>query len=182
MATFIAKFERLLYEAKGQNWPDVNRISVFRNALSPTIRNRLAQQLSLPRTYNDFIAIVQQLANRSATAPSSNSNSYTNQNSTRAPIPLHRDDPMDISNININSIALEPIHPYYDETHASYASDADRIKRRENNLCVRCGSATHLVEQCKLHPYSDRRLFQYEAWPTEDSEDSDYTEHKELVI
>jgi hypothetical protein len=27
--TYIAKFERVLYEAKGQDWPDVNKISTF---------------------------------------------------------------------------------------------------------------------------------------------------------
>jgi len=34
---YIAKFERVLYEAKGQDWPDVNKISTFRNGLSSTI-------------------------------------------------------------------------------------------------------------------------------------------------
>ena len=34
---YIAKFERILYEAKGQDWPDVNKISTFRNGLSSTI-------------------------------------------------------------------------------------------------------------------------------------------------
>ena len=34
---YIAKFERVLYKAKGQDWPDVNKISTFRNGLSSTI-------------------------------------------------------------------------------------------------------------------------------------------------
>ena len=40
---YMAKFERILYEAHGQDWPDVNKISTFRNGLNSTLRNRLAQ-------------------------------------------------------------------------------------------------------------------------------------------
>jgi hypothetical protein len=70
---YIAKFERVLYEANGQTWPDINKISVFRNGLSSTIRSKLAQQLNLPQNYLEFIRIVQQLGGRSSTpfAPSS---------------------------------------------------------------------------------------------------------------
>jgi hypothetical protein len=64
---FIAKFERILYEARGQDWNDVNKIAAFRQGLNTTIKNRLAQQLNLPRTYAKFIETVQQLAGRSST-------------------------------------------------------------------------------------------------------------------
>ncbi|KAJ5135829.1 uncharacterized protein N7515_005107 [Penicillium bovifimosum] len=49
LAAYIAKFERLLYEAKGQTWPDVTKISAFRKGLQASTRNRLTQQLNLPR-------------------------------------------------------------------------------------------------------------------------------------
>jgi hypothetical protein len=67
---YIAKFKRLLYEAKGQDWPDLNKISTFRNGLSSTVRNRLTQQLTLPREYSKFIRVVQKLAGSSRPAPS----------------------------------------------------------------------------------------------------------------
>src|SRR5205085_4438097 len=41
LATYTAKFERVLYEARGQDWPNVNKISTFRNSLSLTVRGRL---------------------------------------------------------------------------------------------------------------------------------------------
>lgn len=62
VAAFVAKFERVLYEAQGQDWPDVTKISTFRKGLNNNIRNRLNQQLNLPRTYTEFIRTVQQLA------------------------------------------------------------------------------------------------------------------------
>ena len=41
LATYIAKFERNLYEAHGHNWLDVTKISTFRKGLNYTLRNRL---------------------------------------------------------------------------------------------------------------------------------------------
>ena len=55
---FIAKFEHILYEARGQDWNDVNKIAAFRQGLNTTIKNRLAQQLNLPRTYAKFIETI----------------------------------------------------------------------------------------------------------------------------
>jgi hypothetical protein len=55
---YIAKFERVLYKARGHDWPDVNKILTFKNGLYPSIRGRFSQQLNLPRTYAEFIKIV----------------------------------------------------------------------------------------------------------------------------
>ena len=81
---YIAKFERVLYEARGQNWLDVNKISTFRNGLNSTLRNRLAQQLNLPRTYSEFVKTAQQLAGRSATSSTPYASAATNPTSTSA--------------------------------------------------------------------------------------------------
>ena len=98
---YIAKFERVLYEAKGQDWPDTNKISTFRNGLSSTIRNRLAQQLNLPRKYPDFVKVVQQLAARSHVPSSGNGTS------------IPQGDPMDTSvgAIRVNAINVGSSSP-----------------------------------------------------------------------
>ena len=99
---YIAKFERVLYEAKGQEWPDVTKISAFRKGLNNSLRSRLSQQLNLPRTYPEFIKIVQQLAgysfsaNSNATNPTHN-NSYNNNG-----------DRMDLA---VGSLAIDSINP-----------------------------------------------------------------------
>ena len=94
---YITKFERLLYEAKGQNWPDSNKIFTFRNSLSFTVRNRLTQQLALPREYSKFIRVVQKLA---GSGPSS-SNTHVNHG-------FHaRNDTMDLSCHGVRSDALQ---------------------------------------------------------------------------
>ena len=88
---YIAKFERTLYEAGGQSWPDVNKISSFRNRLNSAIRSRLAQQLTLPRVYADFLRTVQQLASKTAAPPYQTAPKLAN-------------DPMDVSELTISAL------------------------------------------------------------------------------
>jgi hypothetical protein len=105
---YIAKFERVLYEASSQHWPDINKITVFRNGLSSTVCNRLSQQLNLPQKYPDFIRIVRQLAGRGyglstslpGTLPASSS-SHPFQPRAIAQCPH---DDMDISALEFNLI------------------------------------------------------------------------------
>ena len=42
LPTYILRFERQLYEAKGHKWSDDRKIAAFRYSLSTTIKNRLA--------------------------------------------------------------------------------------------------------------------------------------------
>jgi hypothetical protein len=130
---YVAKFERVLYEASGQNWPDVNKISTFRNGLNSTIRSRLSQQLSLPRKYPDFVKVVQQLAGRSSHAP-------TSRNATN-----HHGEPMELGPIDINTIdAASP------PQRARSISPTLRDQYRLQGRCVRCGSYDHWVNRCPL--------------------------------
>ena len=96
--TYIAKFERVLYEACGQDWPDVNKVSAFRNGLSPVVRNRLRQQLNLPVSYPAFLRVVQQLSGRSIPSTSMPPNSGSGP--THAHSYTHTSDPMDITQIS----------------------------------------------------------------------------------
>jgi hypothetical protein len=93
--TYIAKFERTLFEAQGQDWPDINKISSFRNGLSPTIRSRLTQQLNLPWQYPEFIRIVQQLAGRTQAFQAE-----TSKPDRPYPSQFHNSDKMDLNEIN----------------------------------------------------------------------------------
>lgn len=107
---YISKFERVLYEANRQNWPDINKISIFRNGLSSIIRNRLAQQLNLPRDYTNFIRIVQQLAGRGSgpvLALSPTPGIGTGTSNAQQPFRQQRaSDPIDVNNIELNTLEL----------------------------------------------------------------------------
>ncbi|SRR6266487_1860073 len=121
LPAYIAKFERTLYEADGQSWPDVNKISSFRNGLNSAIRSRLAQQLVLPRAYADFLRTVQQLATRAAAPPYQTA-------------PKLASDPMDVSELTIG--AIQP------------PSSSIRSDYRKTGQCFRCGSYDHRVKDC----------------------------------
>jgi hypothetical protein len=97
---YMAKFKRVLYKARGHDWPNVNKISTFRNGLHPAIRGRLSQQLNLPRTYPDFIKIVQQLASRSSGGPST----YPSSAEQKTSQPYHKSDAIDLNQVEINTI------------------------------------------------------------------------------
>jgi hypothetical protein len=101
---YMAKFERTLYEARGQDWPDVNKISTFRNGLNSTLRNRLAQQLNLPRKYSDFVRIIQQLAGRSSGSSSSVPPPYASSSGNGHSNGHYHSEPMDLNIVTMDSI------------------------------------------------------------------------------
>ena len=141
---YVAKFERVLYKASGQNWPNVNKISTFRNSLNSTICSRLSQQLSLPRKYPDFVKVVQQLAGRSSYVPAS-----------RNALGNHYSELMDINALAINSIDIPSSQSSQSTSRlrARSISPARRDQYRSEGRCVRCGSHDHWVGGCSLLPY-----------------------------
>jgi len=130
---YVAKFERILYEARGQNWPDVNKISTFRNGLNSTIRARLAQQLHLPRTYPDFVRIVQQLAGKSP-LPQALTSGHTSGHAHGS----GGHEPMEI-----NAILLDQ------------RNEQQRELQRLEKYCINCREHGHLVRDCLAQTKDD---------------------------
>src|SRR6266480_6039070 len=53
LSAYIARFERLLYEAGAKDsWPDDIKISTFTNGLRSTLKIPVQQQLTVPSNYN----------------------------------------------------------------------------------------------------------------------------------
>jgi hypothetical protein len=127
---YIAKFERILYEARGQDWPDVNKISTFRNGLNSTNRARLAQQLHLPRSYTDFVRTVQQLAGKSA-LPQALTSGHSGQTTGRPTSQAYSGhEPMEINAISLDLQSME-------------------------KYCVKCCEYGHLVQNCVAQAKDD---------------------------
>jgi hypothetical protein len=135
---YTAKFERILYEAHGQDWPDVNKISTFRNGLNSMLRNRLAQQLHLPREYSDFVRIVQQLAARSVSSTQTHASSSGNQHHNQS-------EAMDLNAISYSSTRSSP-----------HTRSDHRQQYRSEAVCTRCSLPGHWAKDCKLQPFSKK--------------------------
>lgn len=137
---YIARFERLLFEAKGHNWEDPRKISAFRSGLNSTIKNRLAQQLVLPHSYPDFLRAVQKLSSRSAAY---NSNSGPSSSAPQVRFHNSRDDAMDTTAgaMHFNSPDLSPMQ-------FNSVDTVPRQSYRASGACLRCGSFNHWLASC----------------------------------
>ena len=163
LATYVAKFERSLWEARGQSWPDANKIALFSHGLNSAMKNRLDSQLVLPHTYDSYVKVVQRLANRHRPNPGSNhSQPAQPQKSSFAPPKQALFDPstnrtgepmdlgvVDVGAINVggpnlkSSFSSRPSSPV-----ANSVSPLVRENRRRQGFCVRCGGKGHWVADC----------------------------------
>lgn len=129
IASYVAKFERLLYEAEAQDWPDTVKISTLRTGLNQPTRKALSTQLSVPTSYTGFLRVIQQLSRRQLT--------YANDQDSQ------QYDKMDMSAITIGGIGINA---------AQSASATQRHQWRDSGRCVRCGSQSHWVANCPQQP------------------------------
>jgi hypothetical protein len=100
LSAYIAKFERLLFEAKGQDWPDANKIIAFRSGLSFSLRKNLSTQLALPTDYPGYLSVVQQLNRRLFTSFSSSGFAAAGHAGHAAAHATYASDKMDLSTVN----------------------------------------------------------------------------------
>lgn len=145
---YIGKFETKLYEAAAQNWPDAQKILVFRNGLSLAIQDRLDQQINLPSDYPGFLRVVQQLSSRySAHTPASGQ--HSTPRTILQPPQRPPGDAMDLNTVSFNTIGIS--RP--SGTRARSISPVQRQSLRQEGKCVRCGSPNHWVAICPQEPY-----------------------------
>jgi hypothetical protein len=146
IAYYIGKFETKLYEAAAQNWPDTQKILVFRNGLSLAIQDRLDQQINLPSDYPGFLRVVQQLSSRYS-APASGQ--HSTPRTILQPPQRPSGDAMDLNTVAFNTIGIS--RP--SGTRARSISPVQRQSLRQEGKCVRCGSLNHWVAVCPQEPY-----------------------------
>lgn len=77
LPTYLAKFERLLYKAKANLWPNTTKIALLRKGLNKAARARLDGQVLVPDNYNDFVTLLQKLSGRNGGGPRSGSSTHT---------------------------------------------------------------------------------------------------------
>jgi hypothetical protein len=167
---YMAKFERVLFQECGQDWPDVEKISTFRNGLNSALRNRLRRQLNIPRRYTDFVRTVQQLAGRSSGSGSAQPSS-TNHHSSRYPLGHDHSEPTGTS---INPITIGAID------FSSPPPQTRPISPLRRGQCVHCGFQGHLDKDCPLKAYFSVASSSKEV--TTEALDDDYPESESLAF
>ena len=128
VAIYIPQFERVLFEAGANSWPDDAKITTLVGGLNKYTRQRIDGQLALPTDYNGFIRMLQTLGNQFGP-------SYSNGN----------------GNGNVNSNAMEWESVKVSAT-APVVSREQRQAWRDKGKCVRCGSSKHWVSACDSEP------------------------------
>jgi hypothetical protein len=111
LTTYIAKFERLLGEARIGHYPDDAKIEAFRKGLPRTTQQRLSERGSEPTTLDDYIMHVQQVITPSlAPFVPHTSTSATQAPTTprpfvhghaRKPSTHYAGDPMDVNSLEV---------------------------------------------------------------------------------
>jgi len=129
LTTYLPKFERTLFEAGGDTWPDDAKITTLVGGLNKETRHRLNGQLTLPAEYNAFVRTLLSLGNHFSAR-------FLNGNNSNA---------MDWEQSRISKMKVAPS-----------VSPEQRQQWRDEGKCVRCGSKKHWVQQCKLQAARQR--------------------------
>jgi hypothetical protein len=149
LIAYLARFERLSYEAKASSWPDISRITTLHRGLRQSLRQKLEESNDslFSLTYDQYVENMQSAERRSkrfqSSQPSQPSQSSQSSQHTRS-----RSSQMDIDPIRVNAVRFGPT-PRSRSSSTSSSSSADRrFYRLSNDLCLCCGSASHWINAC----------------------------------
>ena len=170
-ATFLPKFERTLAEAGGGAWADQVKINTLKRMLNQELRRSLVYISVHPTAYNDFTRTLSTLASRLA--------ALNTKSTTTTPTPATTDsDKMDWEP-SMNK-AQAPTNSQSEQKRAQWVSKDTLEKRKNNNLCLRCGGRGHFISNCRLLPAKPPQQDQTKARVTKVKEDDDITVVEEL--
>jgi hypothetical protein len=138
LVAYLARFERLSFEAGANTWPDVSRITSLHRGLRPALRQPLEESNDslFSQPYNDYVELLQGLDRRTRRQPVS-------ARQPASPQPLH--DPMVLNNTGFRN--LPGSRSSSPASTSSKMSDR-KSHRYENDLCFCCGSRYHWIKQC----------------------------------
>ncbi|KAK7177922.1 pol-like protein [Paraphaeosphaeria sporulosa] len=138
LIAYLARFERLTYEAEATSWPDLSRITILHRGLRPALRQSLEESTDslFSQSYNAYIELAQSLDRR--TRP---------QNQK----PAHRPEPMDIDHIQLSTLNIPRRSP---SPTLSASSSQIRQYREKYDQCFYCGASDHWINICPIKPSS----------------------------
>jgi hypothetical protein len=125
---YLPRFERTLFEAGAEDWPDNAKITTLVGGLNKETKQRLDAQLTLPSEYDAFVRTLLTLSNQF--------DFRHNEQGSNA---------MDWERTKVSKGKIAPA-----------VSREQRQRWRDDGRCVRCGSKEHWVQQCQFRPTQSR--------------------------
>jgi hypothetical protein len=146
--SFISEFDRLILEAEGWNWDDRVKKGYVKSAIS---RELLQHTVAMDESssYTEFCSQLRRVSDRLAEFKDRH-RARPAQNQSTPTVDSNPDpDPMDWERTPAASAA-----PVAARQRARWVSQDELTRRRNENLCIRCGGNGHFQAQCKLAPAS----------------------------
>lgn len=159
LIAYLARFERLAYEADASSWPDVSRVTTLHRGLRPALRQSLEESNDslFSLIYDEYVELAQRYDRRTRRPQPAQSFAQPIQPAQPArkpalPTQPRQPEPMDIDPIRVSTARILPARPPSPSScHASTPptpSTERRAHRLQNNLCLYCGSNEHWIAGC----------------------------------
>lgn len=148
LVAYLARFERLSYEADATSWPDISRVTTLHRGLKSTLRQILenSNDSLFSLSYDEYVELLQRADRR--TRPT--------RNPALKPALSRNPDLMDTEPVQIASIQpARPNSPASSTSSASSSASFRRSFRLHNNLCLYCGSDQHWITTCPTRSCSN---------------------------
>ena len=131
LTAYLPRFERTLFEAGADDWPDDAKITTLVGGLNKDTKQRLNGQLDLPTQYNAFVRTLLTLGNQFGTQ--------------HMGMDKDKSSAMEWEQTKVAAAKVAPA-----------ASSEQRQRWRDEGKCVRCGSKDHWVSKCNYQPTRNR--------------------------
>lgn len=152
---YLAKFEQLVADAGGSNWPDHTKLLLVNGGINKRIRSALVSA-KVPKDYAGWVREVTEIAYKAEFAGSWPTPPRQDPATVQPRDTPHIDPGGDTIMGGINAARTAPAGgPATDKPRAPRAVWVSREimdQRRNDGLCLRCGGENHRVASCRLRP------------------------------
>jgi len=149
---YLARFERLLFEARASSWPEISRITTLHRGLRQSLRQKLEESNDslFSLSYNQYVEAIQSVDRRSKRFQTSPPDQSSQPSQPSQPRRNRFSQQMDVDPITVRVArpVLTPGSKSRSSSTSSTASAERRLYRLDNDLCLCCGSAAHWIEGC----------------------------------
>jgi hypothetical protein len=151
---FLQDFDQTLMEANGWGWQEEVKKGLLKAALAGEVKRELVGR-DVPATYSAYVAQIRKITDElSEWKEEEKLRSRFQKHALAAPQQEAVGQPMDWEPTRTAPAAATRTGRSGDQKkpRAKWVSQQEIARRKEANLCLRCGSGDHYIGQCQLGP------------------------------